>query len=99
MTSCPYVGPWPTGGVPPVEVFLRDPNPYLFLPRVSEKTTENSKRLSRHGRPAFELGTSRLPVLSATTPSLVGQRELGVQMRNNSPQKKGKQEAPEFIAI
>ena len=40
--------------------------------RVSEKTTENSERLSRQARPEFEPGTSCLPVLSVTTPPLVG---------------------------
>ena len=40
--------------------------------RVSEKTTENSERLGRQARPEFERGTSRLPVLSVRTPSLVG---------------------------
>ena len=40
--------------------------------RVSEKTTENSERLGQQTRPGFEPGTSRLPVLSITTPPLVG---------------------------
>ena len=34
---------------------------------------ENSERLGRQARPGFEPGTSRLPVLSATTLPLVGQ--------------------------
>ena len=37
-----------------------------------KKTTENSERLDRQARPGFEPGTSRLPVLSVTTPQLVG---------------------------
>ena len=40
--------------------------------RVSEKTSENSEQLGRQARPGFEPGTSRLPVLSITTPPLVG---------------------------
>ena len=38
---------------------------------VLEKTTENSKRLGLQARLGFEPGTSRLPVLSITTLSLV----------------------------
>ena len=40
--------------------------------QVSEKITENSERLARQEQLGFELGTSRLPVLSATTTPLVG---------------------------
>ena len=40
--------------------------------RDSEKTTENFERLGRQARPGFEPDTSRLPVLSVTTPPLVG---------------------------
>ena len=41
--------------------------------RVSEKTTENSGRLSRKAGPGFEPDASRLPVLSVTAVPLVGQ--------------------------
>ena len=63
------MGPKPIGDVFSVGVFLRDPSPYLR--EFSEKTTENSERLGREARPRYELG-SRLPVLSITTPPLVG---------------------------
>ena len=46
------------GEIPSVRVFLMDHNP-----RVSEKTTESSERLSRQPRPWIEPGTSNLPVL------------------------------------
>ena len=36
----------------------------IFI-RVSEKTTENSERLSQQARPWIEPDTSRLPVLRA----------------------------------
>ena len=39
--------------------------------RVSEKNTKSSERQGRQVRPGFEPGTSRLPVLSVTTPLLV----------------------------
>ena len=39
--------------------------------QVSEKTTKNSEWLGRQARQGFEPGTTRLPVLSATTPPLV----------------------------
>ena len=54
--------------------------------RVSEKTTENSKGLGRQGRPGFEPGTSRLPVLSATSPPLLGphSRETEVECAKHS---------------
>ena len=40
--------------------------------RVSEKSTENSKRLGRQARPRLESGTSRFPVLSVTALPLMG---------------------------
>ena len=40
--------------------------------QVSEKTMENSKWLGQEEQPGFEPGTSRLPVLSATTLPMVG---------------------------
>ena len=51
--------------------------------RVSEKTTENSERLGRQARPGFVPGTSRLPVLSATTPPLVGIQIQEISKRVN----------------
>ena len=45
---------------------------YPVFTRVLEKTTENTERLGRQARPGFEPGITRLPVLSATTPPLVG---------------------------
>ena len=54
--------------------------------RVSEKTRKNSERLGQQAQPEFEPGISRLPVLSATTPPLVGHRyvesQLGVSVEN-----------------
>ena len=41
---------------------------------------ENSIRLGRQARPGFELGTSRLPVLSITTLPLVRQHDILSQM-------------------
>ena len=55
------MGPESTGGMPPVGVFLRDPNPYLL--KLRKKTTENSERLGRQARNWIEPGTSRLPAL------------------------------------
>ena len=46
--------------------------------RVSENTTENSERLGQQARPEFEPGTSRLPVLRATTPLLEGPLKKGI---------------------
>ena len=69
--SCPLVGPRPMVGLPSVGVFLRDSSPYLY--EFRKKTTENSERLGRQARPGFEPVISRLPVLSATTATLVGQ--------------------------
>ena len=44
-------------------------------PRVSEKTTESSERLSRQPRPWIEPGTSNLPVLEhRIAQPLLGQR-------------------------
>ena len=62
------------GGMPSVEVFLSDPSPYL--PEFRRKKTENSERLGRQTGLETEPGTSRLPVLNATTPPLV--RRLGI---------------------
>ena len=39
---------------------------------------ENSEQLGRQARPGFEPGPSRLPVLSAATPSLVGPNGIGM---------------------
>ena len=50
--------------------------------RVLEKTTENTERLGRQARPGFEPSTSHLPVLSATTPLLVGLRCGYITMRH-----------------
>ena len=67
------MGPKPIGGMPSVGIFLRDPSQYLRKFR-----TENSERLGRQARLGFEPGTSRLPVLSATIPPLVGRQALGI---------------------
>ena len=61
---CPLVGPGTIGGVPSLGFFLRE--------RVPKKTTENSEWLGQQARPGFEPGTPRLPILSVTTPQLVG---------------------------
>ena len=45
---------------------------YPLFTRVSEKTTENSERLGRQAQQRFKPGTSRLLILSVTTPPLVG---------------------------
>ena len=70
------MGPGTIGGVPSVESLSK--GSYPVFTQVSEKTTENSERLGRQARPGFEPGTSRLPVLSVTTPPLVGQ-QMGIQ--------------------
>ena len=83
--NCPLKGPWPAGGLPFVGVFLRDPSPHLR--EFRKKTTENSEQLGRQARPGFEPGTSRLPVLSVTTPPLVrlGWIVLGCRIKANCP--------------
>ena len=64
------MGPGPIGGVPSVGALSK--GSYPVFTRVSEKTTKNSERIGRQARPGFEPVTSRLTVLSATTPQLVG---------------------------
>ena len=67
----PLVRPGHRGGVLFVGGLSKGSKPVFT--RVSEKTTENiSKRLSRQAWPGFEPGTSCLPILSVTTPILVG---------------------------
>ena len=74
-TNSPLVGPGTVGGAPLWRVFLRDPSPYF---REFRRKSRNSDRLGRKARPGFEPGTSRLPVLNVTTPTLVGRRENGL---------------------
>ena len=64
------MGPGPIGGVPSVGALSK--GSYPVFTRASEKMKENSEMLGRHARPGFESGTSRLPILSVTTPPLVG---------------------------
>ena len=52
-----HAGPRLMAGVPSVGV--------LRVTRISEKATENSKRLGRQARPLTELGTFRLTFFSA----------------------------------
>ena len=50
--------------------------------QVSEKTTKNSERLGRQVRLGFEPGTSRLSVLSVSTPPLdIKERKRNIQER------------------
>ena len=51
--------------------------------RDLEKTTENFERLDRQEQPGFEPGISHLPILSATTPLLVGQKIDWKQIKTN----------------
>ena len=53
--NCLHMGPGPTGEVSSAGSIPKG---------VSEKTTENSERLSQQARPGFEPGISRLPALS-----------------------------------
>ena len=70
-SNCPLVGPGTIGGM--LSVGGLSKGSQAVFTRVFEKTTENSERLVRQALTEFESGTSRLPVLSVTTPSLVGQ--------------------------
>ena len=56
--------------------------------RVSEKTKQNSERLGWQARPGFKPGTSRLPVLSVTTPPLVGRQLYGSNRNGHSKKKR-----------
>ena len=56
-------GPKPMDGMPSVEVFLKDPSPYLR--EFWRKPWGNSKRLGRQAQPGIEPGTSCLSALSA----------------------------------
>ena len=78
--NCPLVGPGPASGVCTVGGLSKGSQPVFT--RVSERTMENSERLGRQARPGFEPGTSRLSLLSVTTPPLVGQKKIGREMKN-----------------
>ena len=60
------VGPETIGGMLPVGVFLRDPNPYLR--EFQRKPWKNSELLGRQERPRIEPSTSRLPVQRTAPP-------------------------------
>ena len=63
-SNCPLVGPGTIGGMPSVEIYLRDPNPYLR--EFRRKPRKNSERIDRQARPGIKPpGTSHLPILSA----------------------------------
>ena len=68
--NCPLMGPRPIGGL--LSMGGLSKGSWQVFKRASEKTTENSERLSRQALPRFEPGTSRLPVLSVINPPLVG---------------------------
>ena len=68
-TKCPHMGSGPTGGVPSLGGLSKESLPVFT--RVSERTMENSERLSRQSRPGFDPGTSHLPVLISTILPLV----------------------------
>ena len=63
-------------------VFLRDPSTYLHeFQREPRKTPNEMVSDGRQGRPWFEPGSSRIPVLSVTAVPLVGLMMIKILVR------------------